>query len=121
MHYHVNYQYMEIIKMKLKILIIALLLLLNISHAYAADLRGKLTGINGAQIKVNCSGSQKSANISKTGSFNVTGLPANKSCYFTVTAAGASSVKMSFNSKNNVTVYNGSLKKLGNKILVIQQ
>ena len=107
--------------MKLKILIIALSLLLNISHAYAADLRGKLTGIKGAQIKVYCGAFDKPANISKTGSFNVTGLPANKSCYFIVTASGASSVKMSFSSKKNVTVYNGSLKKLGNKILVIQQ
>ena len=107
--------------MKLKILIIALSLLLNISHAYAADLRGKLTGIKGAQIEVNCGGSPKFAHTSKTGSFNVTGLPANKSCYFTVNASGASSVKMSFSSKKNVTVYNGSLKKLGDKILVIQQ
>ena len=109
--------------MKLKILIIALSLLLNIPHAYAADLRGKLTGINGAQINVYCSGSKKpeEATISKTGSFNVTGLPANKSCYFTVTHGNASSVKMSFSSKKNVTVYNGSLKKLGKKILVIQQ
>jgi len=112
---------MEIINMKLKIFIIALLLLLNMSHAYAADLRGKLTGIKGAWIEVNCGGSSKSANISKTGSFNVTGLPADKACYFTVIAGGASSVKMSFSSKTNVTVYNGSLKKLGDRILVIQQ
>lgn len=112
---------MEIIKMKPKILIIALLLLLNIPHGYAADLRGKLTGINGAQIEVNCGGPPVSTIISKTGSFNITGLPANKSCYFTVNTSSASSVKMSFSSKKNVTVYNGSLKKLGAKILVIQQ
>ena len=112
---------MEIIKMKLKILIITLSFLLNIPHGYAADLRGKLTGINGAQIEVNCGGSKEHVSTSKTGSFNVTGLPANKSCYFTVKASGASSVKMSFSSKKNITVYNGSLKKLGNKILVIQQ
>jgi hypothetical protein len=106
--------------MKLKTLIIALLLL-NISHVYAADLRGKLTGIRGAQIEVNCGGSPKSVNISKTGSFNVTGLPAGKACYFTVIAGNASSVKIAFSSKKNVTVYKGSLKKLGKKILVIQK
>lgn len=105
--------------MKLKC-IATILLFLSVSFAHAADLRGKLTGINGAQINVDCEGFKNSTSISATGKFHVTDLPANKSCFFTVNAGAVMSVRIPFSSNKSVTVYNGSLKKFSNKILVIR-
>lgn len=106
--------------MKLKYFI-AVLLFMNISLLHAADLRGKLTGINGAKINVNCEGYTASANISASGSYRVSNLPANKSCSFTVTVGKNSSTAIPFSSSKNVSVYNGSIKRFNNQILVVRQ
>lgn len=106
--------------MKLKFFL-AILLFINISFAHAADLRGKLTGIRDAKIYVACNGYKTSTTISNTYNFHVSDLPANKSCHFTVKAGNAESVRISFSSKNSVTVYNGTLKKFNNKIVVIRK
>ncbi len=106
--------------MKLKCFV-TILIFLNISFAHAADLRGRLTGINGAKIDVKCNGHETSTTISRTGGFHVTDLPANKACHFTVEAGNAKSVRIPFSSKKSVTIYNGSLRKFKNKILVIRK
>ncbi len=106
--------------MKLKYFIVALLFM-NVSLVHAADLRGKLTGINGAKINVNCEGYTTSANISSSGSYRVSNLPANKSCSFTVTVGNDSSTAIPFSSSKNVSVYNGSIKRFNNQILVVRQ
>lgn len=100
--------------------VVILILLTNVSLSYAADLRGRLTGISGAQLDIYCGSFHKNKILSASGNFNVTGLPAKKSCYFIVSDNDAASVNMPFNSNNNVTVYNGKLKKLKGNILVIR-
>lgn len=111
---------MELIKMKLKFFV-AVLLFISVPFAHAADLRGKLTGIKGAKIYVACNGYKTSTSISNTGSYHVSDLPANKSCHFTVKTGDAESVRIAFSSKNSVTVYNGTLSKFKNKILVVRK
>jgi hypothetical protein len=111
---------MEIANMKLRFFA-AILLLTTLSIAHAADLRGKLTGINGAKIYVVCDSYKTSTTISNTGSFHVSDLPANRSCHFTVKAGNAESVRIAFSSKKSVTVYNGTLSIFNNKILVVRQ
>lgn len=106
--------------MKLKYSL-TILLFINISVAHAADLRGKLTGIPGAQINVNCQGFTASTHISSNGSYHISDLPANKACHFTVHAGNTVSVNIPFSSKSSVTVYNGTLQNFNNKILVIRK
>lgn len=100
--------------------VVILTLLMDVSLSYAADFRGRLTGIGGAQLNVYCGGFHKSKTLPSSGNFNVTGLPAKKSCYFIVSDNGSASVNMPFNSNNNVTVYNGKLKRLKGNLLVIR-
>jgi hypothetical protein len=88
---------MEVTHMKLKYFI-AVLLLMNVSLVHAADLRGKLTGISGAKININCEGYTTSANISASGSYRVSNLPANKSCSFTVKVGNHSNLFYPVNS-----------------------
>jgi hypothetical protein len=111
---------MEFINMKLKFFV-AILLFISISIAHAADLRGKLTGIQGAKIYVVCNGYKTSTTLSNTGGFHVSDLPANQSCHFTVKSGNAESVRIPFSSKNSVTVYNGTLSVFKNKILVVRK
>lgn len=106
--------------MKLKYFI-AVLLFMNVLSVHAADLRGKLTGINGAKIYVNCEGYTTSVNISVSGSYRVSNLPANKSCSFTVKVGNNSSIAIPFSSSKNVSVYNGSIKRFNKQILVVRQ
>jgi len=106
--------------MKLKCFV-TFLLVINTSVLYAADLRGKLTGINDIQITVNCNGIKKSTGVSSSGNFHVADLPANKACHFTASKGNKVSVQIPFNSTKSVTVYNGSLKLFGNKILVLRK
>jgi len=111
---------MEVTHMKLKYFI-AIMLLMNVSLVHAADLRGKLTGISGAKININCEGYTTSANISASGSYRVSNLPANKSCSFTVMVGSHSSTAIPFSSSKNVSVFNGSIKKFNNQILVVRK
>ena len=100
---------------------ITILLIMNVSVVHAADLRGKLTGINGARINVNCEGYKTSANISSSGSYRISNLPANKSCTFSVQVGSDSSAAIPFSSSKNVSVFNGSIKRFNDQILVVQQ
>ena len=111
---------MEFIIMKLKCFV-TFLLLLNTPFLYAADLRGKLSGISGSQINVNCEGALKSTTTSTAGNFHVADIAVNKACFFTVNKGKLISVKIPFSSNKSVTIYNGTLKKFGNKILVIRK
>jgi hypothetical protein len=111
---------MEVTNMKLKYSI-AVLLLMNVALVHAADLRGKLTGINGAKINVSCEGYKTSVNIPSSGSYRVSNLPANKSCSFTIQVGNNSSTAIPFSSSKNVSVYNGSIKKFNNQILVVRK
>jgi hypothetical protein len=111
---------MEVNNMKLKYFI-AVLMLTAIPFVDAADLRGKLTGINGATIHVICEGSSTSVKVSSSGSYRVSNLPANKSCSFKVQVGSSISTAIPFSSSKNVSVYNGSIKKFNNKILVVRK
>lgn len=96
-------------------------LMLFAFSATASDLRGSLKGVSGAKIKVTCGAVTRSSNIAKNGGYRVSDLPANKSCGFTVSHGSARSVKISFSTKNSVTNYNGVLRKVGKKLIVVRQ
>lgn len=105
--------------MKLKYLV-PVVLLSNVSYLHAAELRGSLVGIQGASVEVNCAGWRASTGISSNGSFNISNLPPNSSCHFVVRQGNAVSASVAFDAqRNNVNSFNGSLKKVGNRILVI--
>lgn len=100
---------------------IVILLFVAVFTAHAADLRGKLTGVSGAKIAAKCGKASKSANIASSGSFNLSGLPVNQSCYFTVSSGKSVSAKIPFNTKNNVTEYRGILRVVGKKVIVVRK
>lgn len=101
--------------------LLSIFLLLNVGFAQAADLRGNLTGIAGARVSVSCGSFQRSVSISKNGGFHITDLPVNQSCHFTVNSGKAVSVRIAFNTNQNVTDYRGILRKVGNKVIVIRK
>lgn len=90
----------------------------NILHA--ADLRGKLTGLPSAKVIALCGSVKKVAVTTKSGSFHITQLPINKSCHFSVEHGGSRSVNRSFHTKSSVTDFQGSLRKVGKKIIVVR-
>lgn len=105
--------------MKLKY-ICSLLFFLNV--AQAAELRGNLTGIQGASITVSCDSAPIiNVNISARGSFYAPDLPPNQACNFTVKSGEAASIPISFNSSRSITIFKGNLTLFGNRILVIRQ
>ncbi len=91
------------------------------SAANAAELRGKLSGVAGALVAVNCSGSKGSAVIDQSGNYAVRGLPAGRDCLFTVSQGDAKSVSIPFSTARSVTVYSGILSRHGKRILVLRQ
>lgn len=105
--------------MKLKYLV-PMVLLVNVSYVHAAELRGNLTGIRGASVEVNCAGWKVSTGVSDSGSFNISNIPPSDTCNFVVKKGSAVSASIAFDAKkNNINSFNGSLKKVGNRILVI--
>jgi hypothetical protein len=99
--------------------ILMILFILSISLAHAADLSGKLSGIPGAEVIVVCTGFNGSTTISNNGTFLISGLPANKSCSFTIENGNSRSVTMPFSTKQSRSYFNGSLRAAGNRIFVI--
>lgn len=96
-------------------------LMLCAYSATASDLRGSLKGVSGAKVKVTCGSVIRSSNIAKNGGYRVNDLPANQSCGFTVSHGSARSVKISFSTRSSVTYYNGVLRKVGKKLIVVRQ
>lgn len=90
-------------------------------QANAADLRGQLAGLPGASIDVQCGNIKRHAVITNTNRFYVTDLPANQSCYFVISQNKAESVRISFHTRQNITEFNGSLRKIGNRIIVVRK
>ena len=99
--------------------LVFLCLLLN--KAYAADLRGSFAGLTGASIHVTCGDVVRSTKLSQNGKFRISNLPANKACFFTVRHGQSLSVPASFSTNKNITNYKGTLRKVGNKIIVIRK
>lgn len=91
------------------------------SSAYAAELRGRLTGMPGAKVKVSCPGGGGSATIASSGKYAVRGLPGGQNCNFTVSGDGAASVAIAFSTSQSVTLYSGKLAKRGSRIVVIRK
>ena len=104
------------------LLLIGILLNVNVSVAHAADLRGKLTGLPGARVIVTCGDNKRwESKLPKSGTYNVTRLPANKPCTFIVAYRNTASTIIRFSTKNSVTTFNGKLKLFGQRILVTKQ
>lgn len=101
--------------------ILVLLATLSASITSAAELRGRLTGLPGAYLKVDCSGSSRSSAIGSDGTYAITGLPSGVECSFTVSSGSALSGHIPFNTSTSVTIYNGRLSLHDNRILVIRQ
>ena len=102
-------------------LILPLSFLILFSAVNAAELRGQLSGIANASVKVNCPGGGGSSTISSSGSYSVKDLPAGKNCSFSVSQGAAKSVNIPFSTARSVTVYSGQLRLRGNRILVLRQ
>ena len=101
--------------------LLSALLLFYLTAVNGADLRGKLVGLPEAKLNVSCGGFQRGVNISNAGGFHVTDLPSARSCYFTLSHGQAISVRIPFNTKQNVTDYQGIIRKVGNKVIVIRK
>jgi len=100
--------------------LVAILFAVIISHTHAADLRGKLTGIPGATVKVSCTGNLAASTIiSSDGRFFISGLPANQSCSFTVLKGDMVSSEKRFSTGRTISSYNGSLRIVNGRIFVI--
>ena len=97
-----------------------LILLSFASNINAAELRGRLKGLPGATVAVNCIGDRGSSTVSSDGSYAIRGLPSGRDCSFTVSEGGAKSVNIPFSTSRSVTIYNGRLRKHQNRILVIR-
>lgn len=97
-----------------------LLTLVNFS-VLAADLRGTFKGLTGASVIATCGKVVRTGKISKHGKYHITDLPANKACHFIVSYGKSVSVKTSFSTKKNITDYNGIVRKIGNKIIVVRK
>ena len=98
--------------------------LLVSSIVHAAELRGRLTGISGATIQVQCVNDpfNQSVPIGNDGSYAIFGLPTRKSCSFIVSLGNViKSVPISFSTTRSVTIFNGRLKQQNNIVLVIRQ
>ena len=99
------------------LILLSFMLLAIFSAVQAAELRGRLTGIAGAILNVQCPGGSGSASLNPDGSYVVTGLPAGKSCSFTVSSGNQRSVAVPFSTSRSVTIYNGELKQHQGRIL----
>jgi len=115
----------ESIKMFKKLLLnvlSTLCLLFFSSLINAAELRGRLTGIAGASVAVECSGfGPLASSIAGSGAYAVMSLPAGKDCSFRVSKGAASSTGIAFNTSQSVTIYNGQLRMYEDRIVVIRQ
>lgn len=89
------------------------------SSIYAAELRGRFAGLSGVTVKVSCGG--KSSKVRSDGTYAIMGLPSGKDCSFVVSKGKAKSIPIPFSTSRSVTIYNGQLRKLGNRILVIRK
>ena len=99
----------------------ALAVLTLSSAVAAAELRGRLVGIKGATIDVDCPGGSGSASIQGNGNFVVRGLPAGQDCSFSVRKGNARSMAIRFRTSSNLVRYSGTLSAYGNSILVTRQ
>lgn len=100
---------------------LTLVSLVFFSTAYAAELRGKLTGMPNAKVQVSCPGGGGSATIASSGGYAVRGLPGGQNCSFTVSGDGATSVAIAFSTSQSVTTYSGKLARRGSRIVVIRK
>jgi hypothetical protein len=90
--------------------------------ADAAELRGNLTGIPYASVTVTCPDiSARSSQIGKSGDYRVTRLSGNLQCSFIVKKGDAISSPISFSTRDGVTTYNGTLRKLQTRILILRK
>ena len=101
--------------------VLALVSLAFSSSILAAELRGRLTGLPGAGLVVTCPDGQSSTTIASSGNYTVRGLASGKNCSFKISASGAESLDIAFNTSRSVTIYSGNLVKRGNRIVVIRQ
>ena len=111
-------------QMRKKWFLSTLLFLISLSftaNINAAELRGRLIGLPGATLAVNCTGGGGSSTVSSDGSYAIMGLPSGQGCSFTVSEGGAISVNIPFSTSRSVTIYNGQLRKHGSRILVIRE
>lgn len=101
----------------------ALGILVLFSTVNAAELRGRLVGVNGTSLTVICAGQNAgSAPIARSGNYAVRGLPAGKNCSFTVTdGSGSRSAAVPFSTTRSLTIYSGSLRAYGSVILITRQ
>jgi len=96
-------------------------LFLYSGYIMGADLRGQLIGLSGAKIEVRCGDLQRSTTIAASNRFHITDLPANQSCFFKVSLGQAVSVRTPFHTRQNITDFNGSMRKIGNRIIVVRR
>lgn len=104
--------------------LITLLFLISLSFTYnlnAAELRGRFTGLPGAFIMVRCNGGGRTLRMGNDGTYAIRGLPSGRHCSFTVYTGNARSVPIQFSTSRSVTIYNGQLRRYGNRILVIRR
>lgn len=99
----------------------AIFLIQVASMANAAELRGNFTGIAKAIVTVTCPDTSRSSQLVTSGDYRVTRLPGNQQCSFIVRKDDAVSSPISFSTKDGVTTYNGTLKKISNLILILRK
>lgn len=91
------------------------------SSAYAAELRGSLSGMPNATLQVSCPDGGGSAKIAASGRYAVRGLPGGQNCSFTVSRDGAVSIPIAFSTSQSVTTYSGKLVRHGERVIVIRK